>query len=568
MNLKADEISKIIREQIGSFAVDVDVAEVGTVTSLGDGIARLHGCERAMAGEMLEFPHGVFGIALNLEEDSVGCVLLGEYREIKEGDPVKRTGRIISVPVGEELLGRVVNAIGQPIDGKGPILTKQFLPVERLAPGVVDRQPVREPMQTGLKAIDGMVPIGRGQRELIIGDRQTGKTAVALDTILNQKEAGVICIYNAIGQKQSTIAQLVRTLEENDAMRYSIVVAAAASDPAPMLYISPYSATAMGEFFRDSGRHALLIYDDLSKHAQSYREISLLLRRPPGREAYPGDVFYLHSRLLERAAKLNDKNGGGSLTSLPIIETQAGELSAYIPTNVISITDGQIFLEADLFNQGVRPAINVGNSVSRVGGSAQVKSTQQITKAMKMVSSSKLRRAQERIVKSRPYAKEMLRVFNNLATRTENAAHPLLNDDPESGRTLLIVITADRGLAGSFNTNVAKAALQFTLEQPKDAQGRDVAMALVGRKGRDFFVRRGFDVLYEEIGLFQNVKWSHAQAIAQTAIKEFLAPDISSVYLVYNEFRSAISQRVVIEKLLPIPRLNEAEAANEAAAAG
>jgi F-type H+-transporting ATPase subunit alpha len=384
MSIRSDEISKIIKDQIGSFAVDVDVAEVGTVTSLGDGIARLHGCERAMAGEMLEFPHGVIGIALNLEEDSIGVVLLGEYREIKEGDPVKRTGRIISVPVGEEMLGRVVNALGQPLDGKGPILSQQFAPIERLAPGVVDRQPVREPMQTGLKAIDSMVPIGRGQRELIIGDRQTGKTAVALDTILNQKDTGVICIYNAIGQKQSTIAQLVRTLEEYDAMRYSIVVAAAASDPAPMLYISPYAATTMGEYFRDSGRHALLIYDDLSKHAQAYREISLLLRRPPGREAYPGDVFYLHSRLLERAAKLNDALGGGSLTSLPIIETQAGDLSAYIPTNVISITDGQIFLESDLFNQGVRPAINVGNSVSRVGGSAQIKAMRQVAGTLRL----------------------------------------------------------------------------------------------------------------------------------------------------------------------------------------
>ena len=384
MDIRADEISKIIREQIGGFAVDVDVAEVGTVISLGDGIARVHGCERAMAGEMLEFPHGVFGIALNLEEDSVGAVLLGEYRAIKEGDPVKRTGRIISVPVGEEMLGRVVNALGQPIDGKGPIVTTTFAPIEKLAPGVVDRQPVREPLQTGLKAIDGMVPIGRGQRELIIGDRQTGKTAVALDTILNQKDTGVICIYNAIGQKQSTIAQVVRTLEEADALRYCIIVAAAAADPAPMLYISPYSATAMGEYFRDSGRHALLIYDDLSKHAQSYREISLLLRRPPGREAYPGDVFYLHSRLLERAAKLNDANGGGSLTSLPIIETQAGDLSAYIPTNVISITDGQIFLEADLFNQGVRPAINVGNSVSRVGGSAQIKAMRQVAGTLRL----------------------------------------------------------------------------------------------------------------------------------------------------------------------------------------
>ncbi|MEO6350965.1 MAG: F0F1 ATP synthase subunit alpha [Candidatus Limnocylindrales bacterium] len=384
MDIKAEEISKIIRDQIGSYAVDVDVAEVGTVVSLGDGIARLHGLENAMAGEMLEFPYGVFGIALNLEEDSVGAVLLGEFIRIKEGDTVKRTGRIISVPVGEEMLGRVVNALGQPIDGKGPIATKQFSPIERLAPGVVDRQGVKEPLQTGLKAIDAMVPIGRGQRELIIGDRQTGKTAVAIDAILNQKDTGVICIYNAIGQKQSTVAQVVRTLEEADAMRYTIVVAASAADPAPLLYISPYSACTLGEFFRDSGRHALVVYDDLSKHAQSYREISLLLRRPPGREAYPGDVFYLHSRLLERAAKLNKELGGGSLTALPIIETQAGDLSAYIPTNVISITDGQIFLESDLFHQGVRPAINVGNSVSRVGGSAQIKAMRQVAGTLRL----------------------------------------------------------------------------------------------------------------------------------------------------------------------------------------
>src|SRR3954464_9373703 len=395
MDIKAEEISKIIREQIGSFAVDVDVAEVGSIISIGDGIARVHGVDNAMAGEMLEFPHGVFGIALNLEEESVGAVLLGEFRAIKEGDLVKRTGRIISVPVGDELLGRVVNALGQPIDGKGPVASKQFSPIERLAPGVVDRQPVREPLQTGLKAIDAMVPIGRGQRELIIGDRQTGKTAVAIDAILNQKDTGVICIYNAIGQKQSTIAQVVRTLEDADAMRYTIVVAAGAArspfgggggapDPAPLLYISPYSACTIGEFFRDSGRHALCVYDDLSKHAQAYREISLLLRRPPGREAYPGDVFYLHSRLLERAAKLNTELGGGSLTALPIIETQAGDLSAYIPTNVISITDGQIFLESDLFNQGIRPAINVGNSVSRVGGSAQIKAMRQVAGSLRL----------------------------------------------------------------------------------------------------------------------------------------------------------------------------------------
>ncbi len=384
MDIKAEEISKIIRDQIGSYAVDVDVAEVGSIISIGDGIARVHGIENAMAGEMIEFPHGVFGIALNLEEESVGTVLLGDFTNIKEGDTVKRTGRIISVPVGEEMLGRVVNALGQPIDGKGPINTKQFSPIERLAPGVVDRQGVKEPLQTGLKAIDAMVPIGRGQRELIIGDRQTGKTAVAIDAILNQKDTGVICIYNAIGQKQSTIAQVVRTLEEADAMRYTIVVAAGASDPAPLLYISPYSACTIGEYFRDSGRHALVVYDDLSKHAVAYREISLLLRRPPGREAYPGDVFYLHSRLLERAAKLNNELGGGSLTALPIIETQAGDLSAYIPTNVISITDGQIFLESDLFNQGVRPAINVGNSVSRVGGSAQIKAMRQVAGTLRL----------------------------------------------------------------------------------------------------------------------------------------------------------------------------------------
>jgi F-type H+-transporting ATPase subunit alpha len=384
MSIKADEITKIIRDQIGSHAIDVDVAEVGTVVSVGDGIARVHGVDNTMSGEMLEFPHGVFGLALNLEEDSVGCVLLGEHQAIAEGDVVKRTGRIVSVPVGEEMVGRVVNSLGQPVDGKGPIVTKQFSPIERIAPGVVDRSPVKEPLQTGLKAIDAMVPIGRGQRELIIGDRQTGKTAIAVDTIIHQRGQDVICIYNAIGQKQSTIAQVLKTLEEAGAMEYTIIVAAAASEPAPMLYISPYSACAMGEFFRDSGRHALCVYDDLSKHAQAYREISLLLRRPPGREAYPGDVFYLHSRLLERAAKLRKELGGGSLTALPIIETQAGDLSAYIPTNVISITDGQIFLESDLFNQGVRPAINVGNSVSRVGGSAQVKAMRQVAGSLRL----------------------------------------------------------------------------------------------------------------------------------------------------------------------------------------
>src|SRR5512146_2042987 len=376
--IKADEITKLIREQIENYETKISVDEVGTVITLGDGIARVHGLDKVMAGELLSFPHGVAGIAMNLEEDQVGVVLLGEYTEIKEGDEVKRTGRIMSVPVGDAMIGRVVNSLGQPIDDKGPITTDKFIPLERIAPGVIDRQPVREPMATGLKAIDSMIPIGRGQRELIIGDRQTGKTAVALDTIINNKGGDLICIYNAVGQKRSSIAQVVKILEDAGAMEYTIVVAASASEPAPMQYIAPYAATAIGEYFRDSKRHALCIYDDLSKHAASYREISLLLRRPPGREAYPGDVFYLHSRLLERAAKLSDKNGGGSLTALPVIETQAGDVSAYIPTNVISITDGQIYLETDLFNSGVRPAINVGISVSRVGGKAQ-------TKAMKKV---------------------------------------------------------------------------------------------------------------------------------------------------------------------------------------
>jgi F-type H+/Na+-transporting ATPase subunit alpha len=382
--IKADEITQLIRQQIENYESKIAVDEVGTVLTLGDGIARVHGLDKVMAGELLEFPHDVAGIAMNLEEDQVGVVLLGEYTEISEGDEVKRTGRIMSVPVGEALVGRVVNSLGQPIDDKGPIATDQFIALERLAPGVIDRQPVREPMATGLKAIDSMIPIGRGQRELIIGDRQTGKTAVALDTIINSKGNDLICIYNAIGQKRSSIAQVVKILSDAGAMEYTIVVAASASEPAPMQYISPYAACAMGEYFRDTKRHALVIYDDLSKHAASYREISLLLRRPPGREAYPGDVFYLHSRLLERASKLSDKMGGGSLTALPIIETQAGDVSAYIPTNVISITDGQIFLETDLFNSGVRPAVNVGISVSRVGGSAQIKAMRQVAGSMKL----------------------------------------------------------------------------------------------------------------------------------------------------------------------------------------
>jgi F-type H+-transporting ATPase subunit alpha len=357
---------------------------VGTILTLGDGIARVHGLDKVMAGELIEFPHGVAGLAMNLDEDQVGAVLLGDFAELKEGDQVKRSGKIMSVPVGEALIGRVVNALGQPIDDKGPINTDQTLPVERIAPGVIDRQSVTEPMATGIKAIDTMIPIGRGQRELLIGDRQTGKTAVALDTIINSAKNNLICIYCAIGQKRSSVAQVVQTLERFGAMAYTIVVAATASEPAPMQYLAPFAATAMGEYFRDNGKHALIIYDDLSKHAASYREISLLLRRPPGREAYPGDVFYLHSRLLERSSKMSKEKGGGSLTALPIIETQAGDVSAYIPTNVISITDGQIFFETDLFNSGVRPAVNVGLSVSRVGFAAAIKATKQVGSTLKL----------------------------------------------------------------------------------------------------------------------------------------------------------------------------------------
>ncbi|MBN2319224.1 MAG: F0F1 ATP synthase subunit alpha [Acidobacteria bacterium] len=384
MQIKADEISKILKDQIKDFQSGMVVSEVGTVISVGDGIARIHGLDNVMAGELLDFPHGVKGIALNLEEDNVGTVLFGEFTLIKEGDVVQRTKRIMSVPVGQEIVGRVVNALGEPIDERGPVNTNEYAQIERLAPGVVDRQPVKEPLNTGLKAIDSMIPIGRGQRELIIGDRQTGKTAIAVDTIINQKNTDVICIYVAIGQKRSTVAQVVKTLTDSEVMDKTIVVLASASDPATMQYIAPYAGCAMGEYFRDRGQHALVIYDDLSKHAAAYREISLLLRRPPGREAFPGDVFYLHSRLLERASKLNNELGGGSLTALPIIETQAGDISGYIPTNVISITDGQIFLESDLFHAGIRPAIHVGNSVSRVGGNAQIKAMRQVAGTLRL----------------------------------------------------------------------------------------------------------------------------------------------------------------------------------------
>ncbi|APG28213.1 F0F1 ATP synthase subunit alpha [Syntrophotalea acetylenivorans] len=384
MEIRAEEICNLIKEQIENFDREVEVSEMGTIISVGDGIARIYGLDNAMAGELLEFPGETMGMVLNLEEDNVGAAILGEGHHIKEGDTVKRTGRIVEVPVGEELIGRVVNGIGQPIDGGGPISTDKTSQVEVKAPGIVTRKSVAEPLQTGLKAVDAMVPIGRGQRELIIGDRQTGKTALAIDTIINQKGQDIVCIYVAIGQKCSTVAQVVDKLRQHGAMDYTMVVSASASDPAPLQFIAPYTGVTMGEYFRDNGKHALIVYDDLSKHAVAYRQLSLLLRRPPGREAFPGDVFYLHSRLLERAAKLTDELGGGSLTALPIIETQAGDVSAYIPTNVISITDGQIFLETDLFYSGVRPAINVGLSVSRVGGSAQVKAMKQVAGTLRL----------------------------------------------------------------------------------------------------------------------------------------------------------------------------------------
>ena len=384
MSLRADEISSLIQKQIEGFDEGIELKETGRVISVGDGIARIHGLENAMAGELLSFPGNLAGMVLNLEEDNVGAILLGFDNDIKEGDEVKRTERIMEVPIGPEMVGRVVNALGEPIDGKGPIKTEKFGPIERIAPGVIDRKSVHEPLQTGIKAIDGMIPVGRGQRELIIGDRQTGKTAVAIDTIINQKGQNVFCIYVAVGQKRSTIARVVKTLEEHDAMKYTIVVSASASEPAPMQFLAPFAGCAMGEYFRDNGQHSLIVYDDLSKQAAAYRQVSLLLRRPPGREAYPGDVFFLHSRLLERSAKVSDELGAGSLTALPIIETQAGDVSAYIPTNVISITDGQIYLETDLFFSGVRPAINVGLSVSRVGGAAQVKAMKQVAGQLRL----------------------------------------------------------------------------------------------------------------------------------------------------------------------------------------
>lgn len=454
MEIKADEISRIIRRQIEGYETGVDIKEVGTVTAVGDGIAQIYGLDRVMYNELLEFPQGVYGLALNLEEDNVGGVLLGESHLIKEGDLVKRTHRIMEVPSGPSLVGRVVNSLGMPLDEKGPIKTDVYMKVERLAPGVVDRLPVKNPLQTGIKAIDAMIPIGRGQRELIIGDRQTGKTAIAIDTVINQKGKDVICIYVAIGQKNSTIAYIIKVLEDYGSMDYSIVVAASAGDSSPLQYLAPYSGCAMGEYFRDNGQHALLIYDDLSKHAASYREISLLLRRPPGREAYPGDVFYLHSRLLERAAKYNDEHGGGSLTALPIIETQAGDVSGYIPTNVISITDGQIYLEPELFNAGIRPAINVGISVSRVGGNAQIKAMKQVAGQLR------LDLAQYReLVTFAQFGTELDRTSQAQLDRGERLTETLKQEQYvplEVEKQVLIIYAGNRGYLDEFEVDKIK----------------------------------------------------------------------------------------------------------------
>jgi F-type H+-transporting ATPase subunit alpha len=455
MEIKADEISKIIQRQIEGYTTEVDIKEVGTVTSVGDGIARIYGLDRVMYNELLEFPNSVFGLALNLEEDSVGSVLLGESHLVKEGDLVKRTHRIMQVPSGPDLVGRVVNPLGVPLDGKGPIKTDTTMVVERLAPGVVEREPVKKPLQTGIKAIDAMIPIGRGQRELIIGDRQTGKTAIAIDTMINQKGKDVVCIYVAIGQKNSTIAYTIKVLEDHGAMDYSIVVAASASDPSPLQYLAPYSGCAMGEYFRDNKQHALLIYDDLSKHAVAYREIALLLRRPPGREAFPGDVFYLHSRLLERAAKFNEENGGGTLTALPIIETQAGDVSGYIPTNVISITDGQIYLEPELFNAGIRPSINVGISVSRVGGNAQIKAMKQVAGQLR------LDLAQYReLVTFAQFGTELDRASQAQLERGERLTEVLKQGQYEPlavEKQILIIYAGNRGFLDEFETGQIRA---------------------------------------------------------------------------------------------------------------
>ena len=498
MEIKADEISKIIQRQIEGYEAEFDVKEVGAVISVGDGIARIYGLDRVMYNELLELPNEVYGVALNLEEDSVGAVLLGESHLVKEGDLVKRTHRIMQVPAGPAMVGRVVNPLGMPLDDKGPVKTDKFMFVERLAPGVVERQPVKEPLQTGIKAIDAMIPIGRGQRELIIGDRQTGKTAIAIDTIINQKGKDVICVYVAIGQKNSTVAYTIKVLEDHGAMDYSIVVNASASEPSSLQYLAPYSGCAIGEYFRDNGKHALVIYDDLSKHAAAYREISLLLRRPPGREAYPGDVFYLHSRLLERAAKYNEENRGGSLTALPIIETQAGDVSGYIPTNVISITDGQIYLEPELFNAGIRPAINVGISVSRVGGHAQIKAMKQVAGQLR------LDLAQYReLVTFAQFGTELDKASQSQLDRGERLTEVLKQDQYAPlpvEKQILIIYAGNRGFLDEFDVERLKEYEEKLYEYFEKEQA-DLLKKITAKKEIDAEMDRTISSAMKEFNL-------------------------------------------------------------------
>src|SRR5882757_9684777 len=682
MDIRAAEISAILKQQIANFGTEAEVAEVGQVLSVGDGIARVYGLDSVKAGEMVEFPGGIKGMALNLERDNVGVVIFGDDRFIKEGDTVKRTGAIVDVPVGKGLLGRVVDGLGNPIDGKGPIASTERRLVELKAPGIIPRKSVNEPMQTGLKAVDSLVPIGRGQRELIIGDRQTGKTAVAIDTFLNQKTINqgtdesrkLYCVYVAIGQKRSTVAQIVKTLQDYGALEYSIVVAATASDPAPMQFLAPYTGCAMGEYFRDNGMHAVIVYDDLSKQAVAYRQMSLLLRRPPGREAYPGDVFYLHSRLLERAAKLNEKNGSGSLTALPVIETQAGDVSAYIPTNVISITDGQIFLETELFYQGIRPAINVGLSVSRVGSAAQIKAMKQVAGTIKLelaqyremaafaqfasdldastqrllargqrltellkqgqfvpmpveeqvmslyagtrgfldtlpvprigdferqmldalraegsmlasvrdkreivketddklkvFSAAKLRRAQEQAMAARPYAEAMDKILASLGMSFKGTGPRLLAGTGSDQVHLLIVATSDRGLCGAFNSSIVREARRTI--RVLQAEGKTVKVLAVGRKGRDQLRRDYGSLIVETITDLgrPRVSFADAQKVTARVMEMFAAGEFDVASVVFNRFKSAMTQIVTRLQLIPPPAPEGAETAAPATVGG
>ena len=582
MNLKPEEISSVIKEQIKRYAAQLEVADVGTVIQVADGIARIHGLDNAMQGELLEFPGEVYGMVLNLEEDNVGAVLLGNQKNINEGDTVKTTGRVVEVPVGDAMLGRVVNALGQPIDGKGPIETDRYRQIERVASGVISRKSVDTPLQTGIKAIDSMVPIGRGQRELIIGDRQTGKTAIAIDTIINQKGQNVKCIYVAIGQKASTVASLVKTLEEFGAMSYTTVVASTASELAPLQYIAPYAGCAIGEEWMEAGQDVLIVYDDLSKHAAAYRTLSLLLKRPPGREAYPGDVFYLHSRLLERAARLSDKLGGGSLTALPIIETQAGDVSAYIPTNVISITDGQIYLETEMFNSGFRPAINAGLSVSRVGGSAQIKAMKKIAAPIRVElaqyrelaafaqfgseldadTTEKLAQGERirEILKQPQYqpmpvekqvmiiyaaTKNMYQTVSSMLAKSGNINHPYLKSG-DSAKKAVVVITSNRGLAGGYNSNIVK------LITGSDLNKEDLLIYAIGNKGREALERRGYHIELEDSAMIESPSYEDAAALCKKILKSFSDGEIGEIYLAYTHFKNTVSHEPKLIKLLPV----------------